>query len=64
MSNNSSIKIASEAQKAQTAFENAISLGRLSENPKDNNFAGRYMYMGVAGGKNLFKNIITRKYNV
>lgn len=51
----------------QTAFENAIKGGVLSEDKNANNFAGKYMYMGEMdnnGNKfgSGFKNIITREY--
>lgn len=49
----------------QTAFENAIKAGRLSANPAMSKFAGHYMYMHTdAKGRDVFKNIITRAYNV
>jgi hypothetical protein len=47
---------------AQVAFNEAIQSGRLSENDKDKNFAGLYMYMYTHQGKDLFKNKHTRKY--
>ncbi len=50
------------------AFDRAIAQGRLSDNPQDNNYAGNYMYMGREQkgdiGKDLFKNINTRQYDV
>ena len=49
---------------SQKAFEQAITEGRLSGNPKDPNYAGKYMYMGNQCGKDLFKNIATRTYDV
>lgn len=51
---------------AQACFEQAIKEGRLSINPKDKNFAGDYMYMGTTAmtDKDLFKNILTRKYDI
>lgn len=51
---------------AQRAFEQAICQGRLSKNPKADNYAGHYMYMGkTANGQyDAFKNINTRKYDV
>ena len=56
---------------AELAFEKAILNGRLSEDPADNHYAGRYMYMGNTKydfdydySKDLFKNINTRKYDV
>lgn len=46
------------------AFEQAIYQGRLSKNPKADNYAGKYMYMGKTpnGQYDAFKNIITREY--
>lgn len=44
------------------AFNEAIAAGRLTENKKDSNFAGNYMYMYTDKGKDAFKNIITRGY--
>jgi len=53
-------------QKAKEAFEKAITQGRLSVNPKDDDYAGKYMYMGksVNGQYDTFKNINTRQYDV
>lgn len=54
---------------ASEAFDKAILQGRLSSNPEAENFAGRYMYMGI-GNKadgtvgDAFKNINTRQYDV
>ena len=48
---------------AQAAFKEAIAQGRLSENPKADNYAGNYMYMGPAiNGGDAFKHIVTRQY--
>ncbi len=50
---------------AQTAFEDAIKAGRLSEKPEASNFAGGYMYMHTdAAGRDQFKNINSRAYDV
>ena len=46
------------------AFDNAIKNGRLTDDPKDQNFAGNYMFMGTYNGKDQFKNIMYRKYDV
>jgi len=48
----------------QEAFEQAIKEGRLSRDPKTENFAGLYMYMGptVDGKHDAFKHSLTRKY--
>ena len=48
----------------QVAFEQAIIQGRLSDNPKADNYAGNYMYMGYSpdGTYDTFKNIETREY--
>ncbi len=45
-----------------TAFDNAILVGRLSDNPRSSRFAGLFMYMGTMNGRDLFKNINTREY--
>ena len=48
---------------ASKAFHNAIQSGRLSENNKDLNYAGDYMYMGLGlDGEDAFKHIDTRQY--
>lgn len=47
---------------AQQAFQEAIEAGRLSTNPKAENYAGRFMYMGTYGEKDLFKHTVTRQY--
>lgn len=45
------------------AFQDAIRIGRLSEDEHSANFGGRFMYMGhTAEGKALFKNTQTREY--
>lgn len=44
------------------AFEEAIAEKRLSHNETAPNFAGNYMYAGTKEGKDLFKNVDTRKY--
>lgn len=49
---------------AKEAFDQAIVTGRLSANPKATNYAGAYMYMGTSDGKDLFKNIDSRRYDV
>lgn len=48
----------------QTAFEDAIAAGRLSRDPKADNYAGRYMYMGprADGRGDAFKHSLTRQY--
>jgi hypothetical protein len=46
----------------QIAFNRAISAGRLSLDPEDDNFVSHYMYMGVQDGKDLFKHMATREY--
>ena len=45
-------------------FEKAIQGGRLSREPRYPNYAGNYMYMGSSNGRDLFKNSMTRKYDV
>ncbi len=54
---------------AEKAFQNAIDKGYFSANPKHDNFAGRFMYMGSkdCGDEqaeliDAFKNIVTREY--
>lgn len=50
---------------SRDAFEQAISAGWLSTDPDSPKFAGNYMYMGTDEfGIDLFKNILTRKYDV
>lgn len=46
----------------RSAFNAAISTGRLSRNRSAANYAGLYMYMGTWNGKDHYKNIITRAY--
>lgn len=48
----------------QEAFEQAITSGRLSRDPKATNYAGHYMYMGIAcdGERDAFKHSLTREY--
>jgi hypothetical protein len=53
-----------EHKDAQKCFEKAIEQGRLSLEPDAANYAGKYMYMGTWGGKDTFKNIMTRLYDV
>ena len=45
------------------AFREAIAVGRLLTEASAVNYAGQYMYMG-SQGRDLFKNINTRKYDV
>lgn len=49
---------------AEEAFDLAITQGRLSINEAADNFAGKYMFMGCEAGEDLFKNIMTRRYDV
>lgn len=47
----------------QSAFQDAIASGRLSDKQSDKHYAGHFMYMGENdAGKALFKNIVTREY--
>ena len=46
------------------AFDKAIREGRLSETESDRNFAGKYMFMGTHEGRDLFKSINFRSYDV
>ena len=45
-------------------LEDALNTGRLSTTPTDATYAGRYMYMGTVNGRDLFKHIDSRQYNV
>ena len=49
-------------KEAAQAFEDALSSGRLSDNPKADNYVADYMYMGTYDGLDAFKNIFTRQY--
>jgi hypothetical protein len=60
-------------KQAEQAFEQAIDDGRLSRDKTAPNYAGNYMYMGTENtvghgwrvrGRDLFKNIDTRAYDV
>lgn len=53
-----------ERIKADKAFKAAVASGRLSDNPDDPNYVGRYMFMGYYNRQDNFKNIITRAYDV
>ena len=53
-----------EINDSREAFEDAIADGRLSECPEDDNYAGDYMYMYTQDGWDMFKHIVTRKYDV
>ncbi len=46
------------------AFKKAIYQGRLSKHKKADNYTGKYMYMGIQNQQDMFKNIITRRYDV
>ncbi len=47
------------------AFDQAIAEGRLSTAPSSPVYAGQYMYMFTdESGRDLFKNIETRRYDV
>ena len=45
-----------------TAFNIAVNSGRLSDDPKDMNYAGKFMYIGTRNGIDIFKHIKTREY--
>ena len=47
-----------QRNETNTAFDNAITSGKLSANENQDNFAGNFMHMGG----DSFKNIITRQY--
>lgn len=51
-----------EFKDSKEAFDYAIQAGRLSVVETDDNYVGRYMYMGTCAGKDLFKHIMTREY--
>ncbi len=46
----------------EEVFDEAIKNGRLSDTPGEENYAGRYMYMGTWDGIDTFKHIMTREY--
>ena len=46
----------------QSAFEDAIIQGRLTDAPGQPNWAGNYMYMGTTRAGDHFKHILTRQY--
>ena len=47
------------------AFNKAIADGRLSDDQDQAHYAGNYMYMHTdENGKDLFKNINTRQYDI
>jgi hypothetical protein len=61
------------SKNSKEAFEQAIEDGRLSTDKSVPNYAGNYMYMGTetktgqgwrVRGRDLFKNIVTRLYDV
>jgi hypothetical protein len=47
---------------SQVAFADAIAQGTLSVSRDADAYAGNYMYMGTANGRDAFKNINTREY--
>ena len=47
---------------AGDAFDMAIAVGRMSDHPCHDLYAGNYMYMGVENGKTMFKHIVSREY--
>ena len=49
---------------SRKAFDQAIKEGRLSTDPLAKNYAGSYMYMDHYEGKDHFKNILSRDYDV
>lgn len=53
-----------EWKDSDEAFEQAIAKGRLSTNPRADNYAGHYMYMGPSTrpGVDAFKHRDTRQY--
>ena len=53
-----------EARKARIAFNTACEQGRLSDIETDDNYAGKYMFMGYYNQRDNFKNINTRAYDV
>ena len=58
-----SLQMTDTYQDPKEAFDRAIKVGRLSADPEDKNYAGKYMYMGTTSfGLDKFKNINTRQY--
>ncbi|MBF86308.1 MAG: hypothetical protein CL489_17780 [Acidobacteria bacterium] len=49
---------------ADKAFDKALADGRLSKNPSASNYEGNYMFMGNDKGKDTFKHVQSRKYDV
>ncbi len=58
------IKDGKWSRESVNAFNLAVETGRLSLDRNDSNYAGNYMYMGLNQGKDAFKNIMTRAYDV
>jgi hypothetical protein len=59
---NSMANVTTAFHDSQERFEHAIKTGILSATPNTPNYAGDFMYMGTEAGRDLFKNIVTRKY--
>lgn len=57
-------RIQDHQSEADRAFIQAIKDKRLSENSQDLNYAGHYMYMYRSDGKDHFKNINSRQYDI
>ena len=51
-----------EFNDSEQAFNNAIVLGILSSDKKNECYAGNYMYMYTAGDEDYFKHIVSRGY--
>lgn len=47
---------------SQQAFAAAITAGKLSTDPQDELYAGRFMYMCTVNGEDQFKHSVTRLY--
>ncbi len=47
---------------SQQAFHDAVESGRLTIAPGDDNYVGKFMYMGTWDGVDAFKNKDTRQY--
>ena len=47
---------------SQEAFENALNLGKFTDDSEDDNYVGGWMYMYSLANTDYFKNINDRKY--
>ena len=51
-----------EFRNSQEAFENALNLGKFTDDSEDDNYVGGWMYMYSLANTDYFKNINDRKY--